>query len=64
MLFDILGTTLANRSIKDIERFLDPSRDDEIHYSNLKNMDKAVKMFSKHRGSTSEFTILIDSDCD
>lgn len=64
LLFDILGTTLANRNIKDVERFLNPSQMDEIHYSNLKNMDKAVKMFHKHKGNTSEFAVVVDSDAD
>lgn len=61
---DIAEQTLKNRGIKDIERFLNPSKDDEIHYSNLKNMSKAVKMFEKHKGDTSEFAVIVDSDAD
>lgn len=61
---DILQQTLENRGIRDIERFLAPSKLDEIPYQQLKSIDKAVTMFEKHRGSTSEFTILVDSDAD
>jgi single-stranded-DNA-specific exonuclease len=62
VLFDILGTVLENRGIKDVERFLKPSASDIIHYSKLNNIDKAVGMFEKHKGDTSEFTVLVDSD--
>lgn len=57
-------TVLENRGIKDKERFLNPSKQDEIHYSKLKNIDKAVKMFDRHKGDTSEFAIVVDSDAD
>lgn len=62
--FQPIQTVLENRGIKDIERFLSPSKEDVIHYSKLKNMDKAVKSFDTHKGSTSEFAIVVDSDGD
>lgn len=64
MLFDILGTVAENRGIKDIEKFLKPSPSDVIHYGKLKNMDLAVRMIEKHKGDTSEFAIVVDSDVD
>ena len=64
MLFDILGTLAVNRKIKNIDKFLKPSASDVIHYSNLKNIDRAVKLFDKHIGGDSAITVLVDSDCD
>lgn len=64
MLFDILSTVAENRNIKDVERFLKPSASDVIHYSNLKNIDRAVKIFDKHNANNSKVTVLVDSDCD
>lgn len=63
-LFDVMGTVIENRSITDKERFLKPSARDIIHHSKLKNMDKAVKVFNKHKGDTSEITVVVDSDGD
>lgn len=63
-LFDILGTTLENRGIEDVERFLRPSKEDEIHYSNLKNIDRAVEMFNKHKENNSSIAVIVDSDSD
>lgn len=59
-----VDTVLENRGIMNKERFLNPSKEDEIHYSKLKNIDKAVGMFNKHRASASKFAILVDSDAD
>ncbi|MGG0667860.1 DHH family phosphoesterase [Lederbergia citrisecunda] len=64
MLFDILGTVLDNRGIKDAERFLKPSASDVIHYSNLKNIERAVELFIRHTGRNSTIVVLIDSDAD
>lgn len=63
-LFDILGTTLENRGIEDTDRFLNPSQEDEIHYSNLKNMDRAVEMFDKHKKNGSKAAVIVDNDAD
>jgi hypothetical protein len=63
-IFSPLDTILENRGIKDTERFLKPSKEDVIHHSKLVNMDRAVKMFDRHKGSTSEFAIVVDSDAD
>lgn len=64
MLFDVLGTVLENRGIKDVERFLKPSISDVNHYSGLLNMDKAVEVFNNHREKSSDVTVICDSDAD
>lgn len=43
-----VDTVLENRGIKDKERFLNPSKEDEIHYSNLKNISEAVELLNDH----------------
>lgn len=63
-LFDIVGTVTKNRGIKDIEKFLKPSKEDEIPYYKLKNMSKAVELFNKHKINSSTVSVLVDSDCD
>lgn len=63
-LFNALGTIMENRSIQDTERFLNPSSEDVIHHSKLKNMDKAVEMLDSHLEKDSEFVVVIDSDGD
>lgn len=63
-LFDIVGTVTKNRGIKDIEKFLKPSKQDEIPYYKLKNMNKAVELFNKHKTNGSTVSVLVDSDYD
>lgn len=63
-LFDIVGTVTKNRGIKDIKKFLKPSKEDEIPYYKLKNMSKAVELFDKHKGGESTVSVVVDSDCD
>lgn len=64
MLFDILGTVLENRGIKDVERFLNPSISDVNHYSGLLDMDKAVQVFVEHEKKESRMVVIQDSDGD
>lgn len=64
MLFDILGQTLENRGIKDVEEYLEPSHKHELHYSKLKNMDKAVELFDKYKGGGSRVVVIVDNDSD
>lgn len=59
-----LKTILENRGIEDMERFLNPSADDVIHYSKLKNMNEAVEMLDKHLEKASDFVVVVDSDGD
>lgn len=61
---DILQQVLENRNIKDQERFKNPSPKDIIPFRNLKNIDKAVEIFDKHKGGGSTVTVIVDSDCD
>ena len=55
---------LKNRGITDTKRFLNPTKNDLNHYSKLKNIDKAVKLFDKHIKKGSEIAVLVDSDPD
>ena len=57
---NILKTTLTNRGVKNIEGYLNPSIEHEIHYSKLNKIDKAVEMFITHKNGN----ILIVSDRD
>lgn len=61
---DILEQTLKNRKIKDIGRFISPSKEDEIHFSNLLNIDKAIELFDRHLKNISSIIVVIDSDAD
>lgn len=61
---DLVSQVLNNRGIKDKERFLNPSIEDVIHYSNLKNMERAVELFDKHQDNGSTVDVLVDSDAD
>ncbi len=64
---DFLEVVLGNRGITNVERFLEPSSEDEIHYSLLHNMNEAVQLFksveSKDK-SVVHVAIIIDSDID
>lgn len=65
LLFDILGTVATNRGIKDLDKIIEFSYEDISSPYLLKNMEKAVEMFSEHmkkRGSS--IVVLVDSDPD
>ncbi|MEB5480915.1 DHH family phosphoesterase [Shouchella clausii] len=55
---------LRNRGITNVDGFLNPSEEDVIHYSKLKNIDKAVKCLLNHLGKNSEIVVIVDSDPD
>lgn len=57
-----IETILANRGIKNIEQFLCPTADNEIHYSKLNNIHKAVETIIKHIEKGGELFIQVDSD--
>lgn len=60
---NILGTLADNRGIKDIEQFLEISRDNIISPYKLSNMKKAVEVFDKHKNSKEcDVTVICDSD--
>ncbi|MFJ7982343.1 DHH family phosphoesterase [Lysinibacillus xylanilyticus] len=67
---DFLDVVLGNRGITDKERFLEPKASDEIHYSNLHNMDKAVMLFKdiesygKREMGKVRMVLIVDSDID
>lgn len=61
---DILDVVCKNRGV-DKNKIMNPSIKDVIHYSNLKNIDKAVKLFKTiTKRETSEVAIVVDSDPD
>lgn len=62
---DFLERILLARGVEDIGKFLEPNKDDIIHYSNLKNIDKAVELFSEieSKGSA-EIVVVVDADFD
>src|SRR5699024_10483574 len=64
--FDVLETVLNNRGITDVKRYLKASnnKDEEHHYSLLKNIDKAVDCIVNHIEKDSKIFIQIDSDFD
>lgn len=61
---EILPTVLKKRGVEDIEKYMNPSAEDEIHYSKLKNMNKAVELFKKHMNQNSRVIIVTDRDAD
>ena len=64
---DFLEIVLGNRGIVDKEKFLEPSSDDEIHYSLLHNMSQAVQLFKEIESkdkSVINIIVIIDADID
>jgi hypothetical protein len=57
-----IETVLHNRGIQDIKKFLKPSRDNEIHYSKLININKALETIIRHIEKGGELFIQVDSD--
>lgn len=61
---DILDVVCKNRGV-DKNKIMNPSFDDVIHYSKLKNMDRAVQFFKTiTKRESSELAIVVDSDPD
>lgn len=61
---NILDKVLENRGIDNKEKLLKPSEDDVIHYSKLKNINKAIALVDKHIKNNSEIVIVVDCDID
>lgn len=59
-----IETVLTNRGIEDIQSFLNIKDDVVIHWSKLKNMDKAVEVLLGHVKKGSKIFVQIDSDPD
>lgn len=57
-------TILNNRGVTDIREFLNPSKDNVIHYSKLKNIKRAVECLLEHIKNGSLIFIQVDSDPD
>lgn len=59
-----IETVLRNRGIEDIQSFLHVKEKDIIHWSKLKNIDKAVDCLLKHIDIGSKIFIQVDADPD
>ncbi|MGG3890231.1 DHH family phosphoesterase [Metabacillus fastidiosus] len=59
-----IETALENREIDNVDRFLNPSEEDIIHYSNLINIGKAVDKLIHHIEKGGRIFIQVDSDPD
>jgi single-stranded-DNA-specific exonuclease len=59
-----IETVLKNRGIEDIQSFLHTSEKDVIHWSKLKNIDKAVECLLEHVKKGSKLFVQCDSDAD
>ncbi|MED3562395.1 DHH family phosphoesterase [Bacillus xiapuensis] len=62
--FDVQGTILKNRGIKDVNQFLTIDKKVENSYKKLKNIQKAVDCLNKHIEKNSNILIVIDPDVD
>lgn len=65
-ILNVLNTVAKNRGVEDLNKFLNPSKEDVLSPYLLKNMKEAVEMFKKHqkKGKKSKVVVLIDSDPD
>src|SRR5690606_8329401 len=61
---DPINTILENRGIEDIQSFLNIDESVVIHWSKLKNIEKAVECLLKHIKNKSKIFIQTDSDVD
>ncbi|WP_080845669.1 DHH family phosphoesterase [Cytobacillus gottheilii] len=61
---DPVGVIFQNRGVKDYNRLINLDEKAEIHFSKLKNIDKAVNLLLKHIEANSIIYIQPDSDCD
>lgn len=59
-----IETVLKNRGIEDIQSFFNISEKDTIHWSKLRNMEKAVDCLLKHIKKESKIFLQVDSDPD
>lgn len=59
-----LDTVLKNRGVANKKQFINPGEENEIHYSKLHNIDKAVDKLIEHKNKDSEIFVQIDSDPD
>lgn len=61
---NVQNTIFENRDIKDIKHYVNLSSKDEIPYSYLDNMQKAVECLEKHIAYQDQIDIVVDSDVD
>ncbi|MGI6168444.1 MAG: DHH family phosphoesterase [Christensenellales bacterium] len=63
-LINPIEVILHNRGIKNIDNFLTVNKNHTYHYSQLKNIDKAVDCLLEHLQNNNIMFIQIDGDCD
>lgn len=65
-LFDPLKQIFKNRGIDTslIQDFIEPSEKSQVHFSKLKDIDKAVELLLKHLKNSNRIHIIVDSDAD
>jgi len=61
---DIVNQFLLNRGVEDVEGYKNVSHKNVHHFSELKNIDKAVEVFLKHREKDSHIGVIVDTDVD
>lgn len=59
---DIIGTTLHNRGIDDVDEYLNLNDSCVDDYSSLENINEAVECFSAHFEGGDDICILVDTD--
>lgn len=59
-----LETIMENRGVKDWQALLNANKNDEHHFSKLKNMDKAVDLALAHMKKKSKIFVQVDADFD
>lgn len=57
---NVQNTIFENRDIKDIKHYVNLSSKDEIPYSHLDNMQKAVECLEKHIAHQDQIDIIVD----
>ena len=61
---DIIGTTLKNRGIVDVKKYIQSSKKDVADWQNLNNIYSAVQCVKKHLNNDNKICILSDTDVD
>jgi single-stranded-DNA-specific exonuclease len=61
---DPINTILKNRGIEDIQSFLNIDEKVVIHWSKLKNIEKAAECLFSHIKNNNKIFVQVDADCD
>ena len=61
---EIVDAILESRRIEDVKRFFNPTEEDLLPLTDLKNIDKAYQVLNKHINNESNIGVLFDTDLD